>query len=79
MSQGVEAARSSNAGRTPLVDRVQDASLSLLEVRVHDGEGSELGLWFGATSGEVFGSADAGRTWTTVAPRLAPVTSVRAS
>ena len=44
-----------------------------------DGEGSELGLWFGATSGEVFGSADAGRTWTTVAPRLAPVTSVRAS
>ncbi|HEX9300185.1 MAG TPA: exo-alpha-sialidase, partial [Actinomycetota bacterium] len=44
-----------------------------------DGEGSELGLWFGATSGEVFGSADAGRTWTSVAPRLAPVTSVRAS
>ena len=44
-----------------------------------DGEGSELGLWFGATSGEVFGSADAGRSWATVAPRLAPVTSVRVS
>src|SRR5439155_4020252 len=42
-----------------------------------DGEGDGLGLWFGATSGEVFGSADAGRTWRTVAPRLAPVTSVR--
>jgi molybdopterin converting factor small subunit len=44
----------------------------------HDG-GDPLGLYFGATSGEVFGSADGGRTWKTVAPRLAPVTSVRAS
>jgi photosystem II stability/assembly factor-like uncharacterized protein/molybdopterin converting factor small subunit len=44
----------------------------------HDG-GDPLGLYFGATSGELFGSADAGRTWRTVAPHLAPVTSVRAS
>jgi len=44
----------------------------------HDG-GDPLGLYFGATSGEVFGSADGGRTWRTVAPHLAPVTSVRAS
>jgi hypothetical protein len=36
-----------------------------------------MGLFFGATSGEVFGSVDAGRSWFTVAPRLAPVTSVR--
>ena len=43
----------------------------------HDGEGSSMGLWFGATSGEVFGSIDAGGSWFTVAPRLAPVTSVR--
>lgn len=42
-----------------------------------DGEGGNLGLWFGATSGEVFGSLDAGASWFTVAPRLAPVTSVR--
>jgi photosystem II stability/assembly factor-like uncharacterized protein len=41
------------------------------------GRGDNLGLWFGATSGEVFGSLDAGRSWFTVAPRLAPVTSVR--
>jgi photosystem II stability/assembly factor-like uncharacterized protein len=41
------------------------------------GQGDDLGLWFGATSGEVFGSLDAGRSWFTVAPRLAPVTSVR--
>ena len=57
-----------------------DAWLTVLRQALgRDGEGSELGLWFGATSGEVFGSADAGRTWATVAPRLAPVTSVRAS
>jgi photosystem II stability/assembly factor-like uncharacterized protein len=43
------------------------------------GADDELGLWFGATSGEVFGSTDAGRSWFTVADRLAPVTSVRAS
>jgi hypothetical protein len=41
------------------------------------GEGDELELYFGATSGEVFGSADAGATWSTVAEHLAPVTSVR--
>jgi photosystem II stability/assembly factor-like uncharacterized protein len=42
----------------------------------HDG-GDPLGLYFGATSGELFGSADGGRTWRTVAQHLAPVTSVR--
>jgi len=41
------------------------------------GQGDDLGMWFGATSGEVFGSLDAGRTWFTAVPRLAPVTSVR--
>ncbi|HTG48181.1 MAG TPA: exo-alpha-sialidase [Actinomycetota bacterium] len=40
------------------------------------GSGEDLSLWFGATSGEVFGST--GGPWFTVAPRLAPVTSVRA-
>jgi photosystem II stability/assembly factor-like uncharacterized protein len=55
-----------------------DAYLTILrEAFDADGEGDELGLWFGATSGEVFGSADAGRSWFTVAERLAPVTSVR--
>jgi photosystem II stability/assembly factor-like uncharacterized protein len=38
-----------------------------------------LGLWFGATSGEVYGSADAGVTWHLAARDLAPVLSVRAS
>jgi photosystem II stability/assembly factor-like uncharacterized protein len=41
------------------------------------GGGEELELYFGATSGEVFGSIDAGKTWFSAAERLAPVTSVR--
>jgi photosystem II stability/assembly factor-like uncharacterized protein len=43
------------------------------------GEGDALELYFGATSGEVFGSADAGASWSTAVPRLAPVLSVSAS
>lgn len=40
------------------------------------GEGPELELYFGATSGELFGSGDAGETWSTVALRLPPIFSV---
>lgn len=40
------------------------------------GAGSVLELYFGATSGEVFGSGDAGATWSAVAERLPPVYSV---
>jgi hypothetical protein len=43
------------------------------------GRGESLELYLGATSGELFGSADAGASWFTVAPRLAPVFSVTAS
>ena len=42
------------------------------------GEGEALELYFGATSGDVFGSADAGATWFSAATRLPPVFSVRA-
>jgi len=42
------------------------------------GDGS-LQLYFGSTTGEVFGSADAGATWFTVASRLPPVYAVTAS
>ena len=41
------------------------------------GEGDALELYFGATSGAVYGSTDAGASWFDVAERLAPVTSVR--
>jgi len=43
------------------------------------GEGERLELYFGATSGEVFGSADAGASWVTVAARLPPVLAITAS
>ncbi len=42
-----------------------------------EGEGAGLGLYFGATSGDVFGSGNGGASWFTVHERLAPVTSVR--
>jgi photosystem II stability/assembly factor-like uncharacterized protein len=42
----------------------------------HDGR-EPLGLYFGATSGEVFGSGDAGASWRLAARHLAPVLSVR--
>ncbi len=42
------------------------------------GEGEALELYFGATSGDLFGSGDAGASWTTTATRLPPVLSVAA-
>jgi photosystem II stability/assembly factor-like uncharacterized protein len=42
------------------------------------GEGDALELYFGATSGAVFGSGDAGATWFDVAAYLPPVLSISA-
>src|SRR3954468_15488616 len=41
------------------------------------GAGEDLELYFGATSGDVFGSGDAGATWRAAASHLPPVYSVR--
>jgi photosystem II stability/assembly factor-like uncharacterized protein len=41
------------------------------------GSGPKMELYFGATSGDVFGSGDAGGTWFTAATKLPPVFSVR--
>jgi molybdopterin converting factor small subunit/photosystem II stability/assembly factor-like uncharacterized protein len=56
-----------------------DAYLTILRQAFCHDRHSPLGLYFGAESGEVFGSADGGQTWTTVIEHLAPVTSVRCS
>jgi photosystem II stability/assembly factor-like uncharacterized protein len=56
----------------------QDAYLTILRQAFGTrGEGEAMELYFGATSGAVFGSGDAGASWFTAAERLAPVTSVR--
>ncbi len=56
----------------------QDAYLTILRQAFGStGEGETMELYFGATSGQVFGSGDAGASWVSVADRLAPVTSVR--
>ena len=43
------------------------------------GEGAELQLYFGSTTGDLFGSADAGASWVDVARRLPPIYSVAAT
>jgi photosystem II stability/assembly factor-like uncharacterized protein len=55
------------------------AYLTVLRQAFCSDAGKPLGLYFGAQSGEVFGSADGGQTWSTLAAHLPPVTSVRAA
>jgi hypothetical protein len=56
----------------------QDAYLTILrEAFDTKGEGEGLELYFGATNGEVFGSADAGASWSQVGDHLPPIYSVR--
>ncbi len=56
----------------------KDAHLQILrQAFARAGEGAGLELYFGATSGELFGSHDAGASWFTVAARLPAISSVR--
>jgi photosystem II stability/assembly factor-like uncharacterized protein len=56
----------------------EDAYLTILRQAFdREGSGSKMGLYFGATSGDIFGSRDAGATWFTAASKLPPVHSVR--
>ena len=74
--------RDAGATWTPRGDGLpaQDAYLTVLrEAFDWAGEGQALELYFGATSGDVFGSGDAGASWSDVATRLPPVHSVSAS
>jgi photosystem II stability/assembly factor-like uncharacterized protein len=57
----------------------ENAYLTVLrQAFCHDG-GDPLGLYFGTESGVVFGSANAGESWSAVAENLPPINSVRAS
>jgi photosystem II stability/assembly factor-like uncharacterized protein len=57
-----------------------DAYLTILrQAFTTRSEGPSLELYFGATSGDVFGSADAGASWFTLADHLPPVNSLTAS
>jgi photosystem II stability/assembly factor-like uncharacterized protein len=48
----------------------------LREAFAWTGEGDDLELYFGATSGDLFGSGNAGASWSEAATRLPPVLSV---
>ncbi len=73
--------RDAGSSWTPHSDGLpqEEAYLTILRQAFDVDGASPLGLYFGTTSGEVFGSADAGASWFTAAPHLAPVTSVRVS
>ncbi len=74
--------RDAGASWTPRGDGLpsEHAYLTILrEAMDWTGEGEGLELYFGATSGAVFGSPDAGRTWFEVAADLPPVHSVSAA
>jgi photosystem II stability/assembly factor-like uncharacterized protein len=58
----------------------RDAYLQILRQSFDSaGEGADLELYFGATSGEIFGSRDAGKRWFGVASRLPAIASLRVS
>ena len=58
----------------------EDAYLTVLRKAFdHLGSGPSLELYFGATSGAVYGSGDAGASWSVAAEHLPPVLSVSAS
>jgi hypothetical protein len=79
-SVGVWETRDAGASWTARTEGLpqQDAYLTVLR-EAFDGApaNGSLGLYFGATSGDVFGSGDAGATWSAAATHLPPVYSVR--
>jgi hypothetical protein len=66
---------------TPKGDGLPDRGAYLTVLRQafqRKGSGSSLELYFGTTTGEIFGSADAGTTWFAVATQLPPVFALSA-
>jgi len=57
-----------------------DAYLTVLRLAfARRGQGPAMELYFGSTTGEVYGSTDAGGRWQTIAPLLPPVYALSAS
>ena len=74
--------RDAGASWTPRGDGLpsENAYLTVLrEAFDWTGEGEALELYFGATSGAIFGSGDAGASWFAAAEHLPPVLSVSAA
>jgi hypothetical protein len=74
--------RDAGASWTPRGDGLPDENAYLTVLREAfdwTGAGESLELYFGATSGEVFGSGDAGASWFDVAAHLPPVLSITAA
>jgi photosystem II stability/assembly factor-like uncharacterized protein len=74
--------RDAGATWTPRGDGLPDRDAYLTVLRqafTRTGEGPSLELYFGATSGDLFGSGDAGANWFTAADHLPPVYSVTAT
>jgi photosystem II stability/assembly factor-like uncharacterized protein len=74
--------RDAGASWTPRGDGLpaQDAYLTVLRLAFTTrSQGESLELYFGATSGDVYGSANAGASWFAVAEHLPPVLSMTAS
>ena len=57
----------------------QQAYLTILRQAFCHDDSDPLGLYFGAESGELFGSADSGQSWAIVSEHLPPILSVRCS
>jgi photosystem II stability/assembly factor-like uncharacterized protein len=73
--------RDAGASWTPRSDGLpaKDAYLTVLRLAFDQaGEGSGLELYFGSTTGELFGSGDAGSSWFAAAAHLPPVYSLKA-
>jgi hypothetical protein len=74
--------RDAGATWSPRGDALPDENAYLTVLRLafaFNGEGDALELYFGATSGAIFGTGDAGGSWFTVAEHLPPVFSVQAA
>jgi hypothetical protein len=56
----------------------QDAHIGVLREAMARDELDPVGVYFGTSTGQLWGSADGGSSWTSIAPTLPPIWSVEA-